>query len=69
MTLNDLIEVLQSAASIAEHEGREEPQVMIATQPSYPLASTLEGVTFRDGKVWLLEGNNEGYAERSLWEG
>lgn len=66
MTLNELIETLQD---MADDLGNDDPQVNLAIQPSYPLASSLRGVTFRDGTVWLLEGSSQGYGDRTLWEG
>lgn len=68
--LYDLIDQLTAIADSAEEaNAAEEPKVRLASQPHWPLASTLQGVVLREGTVWLLEGSSQGYAERSLWEG
>ena len=53
MTINELIEVLQSIA-----DEREDFEVNVATQPSYPLAFELENVVIIDGTVWLALGDH-----------
>ncbi len=64
MTVNDLIEILQSAAD----EGHGERKILVAEQPNYPLAARFEGV-YVEGEdeaedkgeqpaVWLVSGAN-----------
>ena len=64
MTVNDLIEILQDAAE----DGHGERNILIAEQPSYPLAARFEGVYVEDedeaedkgeeAAVWLVSGAN-----------
>ena len=44
MKLSDLIEVLEELAELLEDEENSDPEVEIATQPSYPLRSSLHGI-------------------------
>ena len=64
MTVNDLIEILQSAAD----EGHGERKILVAEQPNYPLAARFEGVYVEgedeaedkgeEAAVWLVSGTN-----------
>ena len=57
MKLSTLIEILEE---IQENYPHDDPEVRLATQPTYPLAAGLSGVYFGDHeetpKVWLNEG-------------
>ena len=64
MTVNDLIEILQNAAE----DGYGERNILIAEQPSYPLAAVFKGVYVEgeeeaedkgeEAAVWLVSGAN-----------
>lgn len=80
MTVSELLDALQELVD----DGHGDKDVMLATQPNYPLASTLKGVVngeeLGDGEglepdtsvVWLLEGSQRRtgspYAPRDLWD-
>jgi len=47
----------------------EDTEVMIAFQPSYPLAGSVENVTQVDAEetVWIAAGDGYDYAPRDAW--
>ena len=69
MTITELIEALEEMLEAAEGA---DPEVRMATQPSYPLQTTISAVTMIDGKVFIAEGGqpyDDPYAPRKAWEG
>jgi hypothetical protein len=44
-----------------------EAEVVLASQPRYPVEHTLDGVAARDGRVLLLEGGWLGYGDSGAW--
>jgi hypothetical protein len=75
MTLNDLLEQLQDL--LAGDESLGDAEVLLATQPNYPLAHEVRCLTLdrcTDGKplVWLAEGGHPDaspYAPKHAWSG
>ena len=67
MKINELIEFLEEMADEAG-----DVEVLIATQPGWPLQTTVSAVTLVDGTVYLAEGvhpHSSPYAPRAAWEG
>lgn len=57
MIVRDLIAILLEADPMAE--------VRLATQPQYPMQSTVACATVDQGVVWLAEGMEMGYLQGS----
>jgi hypothetical protein len=80
MRLNDLIEQLEDIRNMFDEDI--DPEIRIATQPNYPIQSTVYGVVssldIDDGEdldgdnpvVWVVERNqcNDPYASQRLWD-
>ncbi len=49
------------------HEG--ELELMVAQQPGWPLAATVETVTRIGGTVWIATREDGGYAPNAAWKG
>lgn len=75
MTVTELREMLEDL----ETDGRGDAQVLLATQPTYPLQATLRGVwdaaededAGDDAAVYLVEGNapaSSPYGPRDAWD-
>lgn len=70
MTLNELIESLET---LREELGDGDMQVLVASQPSYPLRNRIANVTGgdldEDANVWIAvtEDYDRPYAPRSAW--
>lgn len=69
MRLSELIENLEELAELLEEEEIDDPEVAIATQPSWPLRSSLHGVKvdIKGGVLFLVAGQAADYARKDLW--
>ena len=69
MKVREMIELLEE---LLEEAGVEDADLMLAHQPSWPLATYASNPTFVRGKVWIPEGGSPydaPYAPRAAWEG
>jgi hypothetical protein len=67
MKLSELIEMLNDFAA-----GGDDPEVLIATQPAWPMQTDIAAVTLVDGKLFIAEGTppwDSPYAPRAAWDG
>lgn len=75
MNLQELIEQLEELKLTLEQDLDEDPEieVRIASQPNYPLQSSLRCLTLDlpQGVLWLAEGGgtDSGYAPHHAWDG
>jgi hypothetical protein len=66
-----LVELIAELEHLAEYAG-EDAEVMIATQPSYPLQAYVATVTLVGDTIYIAEGGqpwSDPYAPRAAWEG
>ena len=66
MNLHDLIERLQELADLDPNA-----DVMLAFQPNWPLAFTIDNVRVIDNVVWIANGSHpypDPYAPRAAWD-
>jgi len=68
MTIGELQEQLEM---MLDYGSDTDTEVILGTQPSYPLASAVESVVVDEetGNVVITAGNDIGYGKRTWWEG
>ncbi len=65
MGIDELIETLEEMRD--SYDGR--LGLMVAQQPGWPLAATVEAVTRIGGTVWIATREEGGYAPHAAWKG
>lgn len=67
--LNDLLDKLEEIRDSFESEGKACPKIMVAQQPSWPLAATVEEATLIGDTLWIATREDGNYAPERAWEG
>ncbi len=67
--LNDLLDKLEEIRDSFESEGKACPKIMVAQQPSWPLAATVEEATLIGDTLWIATREDGNYAPSAAWKG
>ncbi len=67
--LNDLLDKLEEMRDRFESEGKACPKIMVAQQPSWPLAATVVEATLIGDTLWIATRENGDYAPSAAWNG